>query len=67
LKKLPFEHNELVGFILGPNSSDERDKKMGDEIKGRRPSVTLHKASLSQNEFRIIIPHKFAHRHASAA
>ncbi|HMG78869.1 MAG TPA: DUF2971 domain-containing protein [Xanthobacteraceae bacterium] len=66
-QKLSFEPSELVGFILGPKSSSDLEQKMRTEIKKRRPSVALHKSSLSQNDFRIIIPHKFTQRHKHAA
>jgi hypothetical protein len=59
-QKLSFEPSELIGFILGPRSSPELERKMRTEITTRRPSVALHQSSLSQSDFRIIIPHKFA-------
>jgi hypothetical protein len=67
LKKLPFEANELIGFILGPNSSNDLEQKIREEIKRRRPSIGLYKASMSQSRFRIIIPHEFTHYHSRAA
>jgi hypothetical protein len=66
-KKLPFNPNELIGFILAPNSSDEFERKMREEIKARRPSVAVYKSSLSRNDFRIIIPHQFTHHRPHAA
>lgn len=59
VKKLSFDPNELVGFILGPNSSEELKIKLRTEIKTRSPGISLDTASLSQSEFRIIIPHRF--------
>jgi Protein of unknown function (DUF2971) len=58
-KKLSFEPNELIAFILGPRSSPELEQKMRAEVTTRRPSIALYKAVLSQNDFRIIIPHEF--------
>lgn len=66
-KKLPFEPTELVGFLLGPNSSNELEARIKSEIRTRCPSASLDKASLSQTEFRIIIPHKYQRHHANAA
>ena len=66
-KKLPFDPQELVGFILGPNSSQELENKIRNEIRTRRPSLSLDKAVLSQTEFKIVIPHKYTREHASAA
>jgi hypothetical protein len=66
-KKLPFDPNELIGFLLGPNSSVELESRIKNEVAARRPSVSLDKAALSQTDFRIIIPHKFARHHANAA
>ncbi len=66
-KKLSIKPDELVGFILGPQSSDAVAKKMRDEIKEWRPQIALHKAELSRNDFRIIIPHQFSNLHANAA
>jgi hypothetical protein len=66
-KKLPFDPQEFVGLILGPNSSDELQTRIKDEVGKRRPSISLDKASLSPTEFRIIIPHKFIRHHADAA
>jgi hypothetical protein len=62
-KKLSFDPSELNGFILGPKSSSELQQKMKTEIKTRRPSVALYESSLSQTDFRIVIPHKFSQRH----
>jgi hypothetical protein len=59
LKNLSFDPSELVGFILGPNSSEELKIKLRTEIKSRSLRISLDTASLSQNEFRIIIPHRF--------
>jgi hypothetical protein len=65
-KTLPFERSELVGFILGPNSSREFETKLRDEIRTRNPSVSLDRSVLSHSEYRIIIPHKFiCHRDAA--
>jgi hypothetical protein len=66
-KKMPFDSSELLGFILGPKSAPSLEEKMREEIKTRQPSVALYKSSLSQNEFKIVIPHKFTHQHANAA
>jgi hypothetical protein len=66
-KSLPFDPQELVGFILGPNSPDELQIRLRNEIKQRQSPVSLDKASLSPSEFRIIIPHRFARHHADAA
>jgi hypothetical protein len=66
-KKLPFEGNELAGFILGPNSSRDLEQRLREEIRSRRPSVSLHKASTSPTRFRIIIPHEFTNHHSRAA
>jgi Protein of unknown function (DUF2971) len=66
-KKLPFDHDELIGFILGPHSSGDLERKMRDQISTRRPLVSLHRSALSQNDFRIIIPHKFLQHHTHAA
>jgi hypothetical protein len=66
-KKLPFDQQEIVGFILGPNSSQELEKKIRNEIRARRSSLSLDKAALSQTEFKIVIPHKYTREHASAA
>ena len=66
-KKLPFEPSELVGFLLGPNSSDDLYVRIKSEIRTRYPSASLDKASLSQTEFRIIIPHKYQLQRANAA
>jgi hypothetical protein len=65
-KKLPFDPHELIGFILGPLAPSDLEKKMKSEINARRPSTSLFKSSLSRNDFRIIIPHKFADRAATA-
>jgi hypothetical protein len=59
LKKLSFDAAELIGFILGPRSAPELEGKMRAEITARRSSVGLYNSSLSRNDFRIIIPHKF--------
>jgi Protein of unknown function (DUF2971) len=66
-KKLSFEGNELVGFILGPSASRDLEQTLREEIRRRRPSVALHKASMSPARFRIIVPHEFAHYHSRAA
>jgi hypothetical protein len=66
-KKVSFEPEELIGFILGPKSSPTLEEKMKAEIKLLKPSISLHKSSLSENEFKIIIPHKFVRQHSSAA
>jgi len=66
-KKLPFDPQELVGFILGPNSSQELEKKIRNEIRTQRSSLSLDKAVLSQIEFKVVIPHKYTREHASAA
>jgi Protein of unknown function (DUF2971) len=66
-KKLPFDPKELVGFILGPKSSQELEKKIRNEIRDRRSSLSLDRAVLSQTEFKVIIPHKYTREHASAA
>lgn len=67
LKKVPFESGELLGLILGPKSPPSLEERMRAEIRERRPSMALYKSSLAQNEFKIIIPHKFTHQHAGAA
>lgn len=59
LQKIPFDQNELIGFILGPNSSEDLQTRFRSEIKARRPTVSLDRTSLSQTKFRIVIPHKF--------
>lgn len=64
LEKLPFGPDELIGFILGPKSPPEFERRMRMEIATRRPSVVLHKSSLSETDFRIIIPHEFSAQHA---
>lgn len=66
-KKLPFDPSELIGFILGPNSSPELENKLKHEVDARKPSVKLYKSSLSTAEFRIIIPDKFAQYHQMRA
>ena len=66
-KKLSFDPNELIGFILAPNSPPDLEKKMREEIAARRPSVSLDRSKLSQTDFRIIIPHKFSQHCATAA
>lgn len=58
-EKLPFDPTEFVGFILGPNSPPGLETRLRQEIGKRRPSASLIRSSLSQREFRIIIPHKF--------
>lgn len=62
-KKAPFDPSELIGFILGPNFRPEFEAKMRDAIRNGRPSVSLHRSTLSPLDFRIIIPHKFARKH----
>jgi Protein of unknown function (DUF2971) len=59
-KKCSFDGAELVGFIVGPRSGHELERKLKAEITARRPSAALHRASLSTTDFRIVIPHKFA-------
>jgi hypothetical protein len=66
-KKLSFDPQELIGFILGAHAPPELERKMRDEIKNRRPSVSVDSAVLSPTEFRIIIPHKFLREHVSPA
>jgi hypothetical protein len=66
-KKLPFEPNELVGFIFGPNSSREFQEKMKQEIGKTASGLTLYNSSLSNNDFRIIVPHEFARPNLAAA
>jgi DUF2971 family protein len=66
-KKVEFEPSELIGFILGPKLPPLIEEKMRAEIRSRKPSVSVQKSSLSQNEFKIIIPHAFTRQHASAA
>jgi hypothetical protein len=66
-KKLPFDPREFVGFILGPVSSDELEKKIRSEIAAHKRSASLDKSTLSQTDFRIIIPHKFTQQGATAA
>jgi Protein of unknown function (DUF2971) len=66
-EKAPFESSELIGFILGPKAPPSLEKRMREEIKMRKPSAALDRSSLSQNEFKVVIPHKFTHQHASAA
>jgi Protein of unknown function (DUF2971) len=66
-KKLRFDSNELVGFILGPLSSRTLEDKLRREIKLRRASTSLDRANLSQSDFRIIIPHKFLQLGANVA
>lgn len=61
-KKLSFDRTELVGFLMGPKSAPELEHKLRVEIAARRPSVALDRASLSNQDFRIIIPHKFTRR-----
>lgn len=60
-KERPFDPDELIGFILGPNSSPELEARMRTEIAARQPSTALYKSVLSSNDFRIIIPRKFYH------
>jgi hypothetical protein len=67
LKKLPFKPDELVGFILGPKSSEDLEMKMRDQIGALRPSISLDRSTLSENDFRIVIPHRFVRQHAHAA
>jgi hypothetical protein len=64
-RKLPFEPQELIGFILGPKSTAELEAKMKHEIKARRASLSLYRASLSATDFKIIIPHKFTYAMAA--
>lgn len=59
LKHMPFEPGELSGFILGPKSSLSLEEKLKKEIRARKPSTALYKASLSQREYRVVLPHKF--------
>jgi hypothetical protein len=67
LKKLSFKPEELIGFILGPKSPSELETKMREKITALRPSISLDKSALSENDFRIVIPHRFMRQHAHAA
>jgi Protein of unknown function (DUF2971) len=58
--KIKFERDELIAIILGPKSPIDLEIKLKAEIRSRQPSVSLHKAALSQTEFKIIIPHSFS-------
>ncbi|WP_157169999.1 DUF2971 domain-containing protein [Afipia clevelandensis] len=55
-QKVKFESDELVGIILGPNSTAELKSELLHELKLRRSSVPLFQATLSETEFRIEIP-----------
>ena len=59
LKKLPFESNELIGFVLGPKSSSDLVQRLRNEIAAAKKPVALHKSFLSDRDFRIIVPHEF--------
>jgi len=59
LKKLPFAPDELAGFILGLKSPQELEQKIRLELKTHSRSVAIHRASLSEKDFRIIVPHEF--------
>jgi hypothetical protein len=67
-KKLPFDPNELIGFILGPNFPPELESKLKQEIAAQRPTASVYRSSLSTSEFQIVVPRKFAqHSHSEAA
>jgi len=66
-QKIKFDRDELIGIILGPTCSAELEAKLKAEVKSRQPSVSLHKATLSQTKFKIVIPHNFSAPRSMAA
>jgi hypothetical protein len=61
-KKKHFHPNELVAIVAGPRSQPDTITRLIDEIKSRRPSVAFHHATLSDTEFKIIIPSCYLRR-----
>lgn len=66
-KKIKFDTKELVGIIFGPKSPPELVDRLSVLVRSQRPVVSLHQASLSQTEFRIIVPHNYLRSQIAAA
>lgn len=58
-KKIQFHQNELIAIITGPKSPPELIDRLKYEIHSRYSALALHQATLSQTDFRIVIPHKY--------
>jgi hypothetical protein len=66
-KKIPFDQNELVGIILGPKSTRELEKQLKRKIDESLNPIRLHRATLSESGFKIVVPTDFAILQTSAA
>jgi hypothetical protein len=67
LETLSFEPSELAAIIIGPKSSPELESKIRCEVKAHQPTVSIYNASLSQSDFKIVIPHIFTRASRLAA
>jgi hypothetical protein len=66
-EKIEFGSDELIGFILGVNTPASVEEKLNTEIRLRKPTVAVHRSSLSRSEFKVVIPHILTRRSAKAA
>jgi hypothetical protein len=66
-EKISFDPQELLAIILGPKSSSDLETRIRTEVASKRPSLSIHKAILSPNHFKIILPHQFIRRSKLAA
>jgi hypothetical protein len=59
-KKIDFDRHEFVGIILGPKSSPQLEDRLQETIREAGSSVQIHKATLSSNDFRVVLPEPFS-------
>lgn len=55
-KKIRFEPDELIGIILGPNSSVDLEERMRAEVHQRASSVQVVRAAIPKKGFDFVIP-----------
>jgi hypothetical protein len=65
-KKVLFAKSELDAILLGPSATPELEQRVRELIGSHSPTTAVHKASLRQNGYGVILPERFASAGAAA-